>query len=707
MSSGPDDPRGDAGLALAAFASGAVALGYETCWMRRLGLILGGTSTGAAIAVGAFLGGLALGGALADRLPGRPQRIWGALEWTAAAAAIGVPLALSTAHPWAGPAVILAGATPLGATWPRVARALPAEAATALYAWNTLGAVAGVLLATFLLLPNLGVRGSEFALAATGMALGTALWFAPWEIGEPADVDRGPVAGGVLLAAAATGFASLGLEAVWFRLAAVGLGATVQTIGLVLATFLATMSLGAALGRRFPANPVAGLPWALAAMGALAAIGASSWGALPYGLAIAWRTGGEDAMLPAGALLAGVAMGGAPAASGWAFSLCIRALGPVPRGAARVYAVNTAAGIAGAWIGGLWALPALEMRGAAILFASIPAIAAAAISRRPWPAIPALALFALVPAWDARLYAVGVYLRISDFADPSAEGVRRFADEGWRLLAYDQGFTGAVAVGESTRTGNRWLSINGKVDASTGEDMPTQRWSGVLPVRLARAERVAVVGLASGITAGAVLEQPTVRQVDVLELEAAVVPASRWFDRWSGAPLDDPRTNLVVGDARRELARPGPAYDAIVSEPSNPWISGVSNLFTREYWEIGRRRLRSGGMFCQWVQLYGIGTDELRGLVRTFLAVFPETRLFETIPGADVLLIGSDRPWDAIEDLPLAPRLSPRQVRWLAGDGWYNTDDDPRVEWSAPRWLHRDTGAINAALVEAASETVP
>jgi len=90
-------------------------------------------------------------------------------------------------------------------------------------------------------------------------------------------------------------------------------------------------------------------------------------------------------------------------------------------------------------------------------------------------------------------------------------------------------------------------------------------------------------------------------------------------------------------------------------------------------------------MFCQWVQLYGMGTDELRGLVRTFLAVFPESRLFETIPGADVLLIGSDLPWDPPRSASRPSPLAENQLRWLAGDGWLNTDDDPRVEWSCAR----------------------
>ncbi len=320
------------------------------------------------------------------------------------------------------------------------------------------------------------------------------------------------------------------------------------------------------------------------------------------------------------------------------------------------------------------------------------------MARRPWP-LAVLLLAALVPAWDAKLYAVGVHLRISDFADPSAQAVRQFADEGWELLLYDHGPTGAVAVGRSTRTGNVWLSINGKVDASTGDDMPTQLLSGELPLALAPDPRRAlVVGLASGVTAGAVLRDPRVDALTVVELEPVVVRASRYFDHASGAPLDDPRTTLVIDDARAFLARTDQRFDVIVSEPSNPWITGVSSLFTLEYWELVRSRLAPGGVVCQWVQLYGMGPDELRGLLRTFRHVFPDAVLFETIEGSDVLLIGGAG--DAVArrpDLPVPPLLLADELAGVAGEGWLNTDDRPRVEWAAPRWLHYDTGPANAA----------
>jgi spermidine synthase len=346
-------------------------------------------------------------------------------------------------------------------------------------------------------------------------------------------------------------------------------------------------------------------------------------------------------------------------------------------------------------------LPGLEMGGTVALFAAVAAMAGSALARRPWAALAAVALVLVMPAWDARLYAVGVYLHIPDFVDPSYGAVRRYAEEGWSLQFYDQGPTGAVAVGRSDRTGNLWLSINGKVDASTGDDMPTQRLSGQIPIRMAASpRRVAVVGLASGVTAGAVLEDPRVERLTVVEIEPAVVRASRFFDPVSGRPLDDPRTELVVDDARTWLARSG-TWDVIVSEPSNPWITGVSSLFTAEYWRLVRAHLAPDGVAAQWVQLYGMGPQELRALVRTFTASFPETWLFETLPGCDVLLVGGAA--RLVPDLPLAPRLRPAQVRAFGGSGWLNTDDHPRIEWQAPLWLHRATGSLNEVILEKAA----
>lgn len=700
-------------------ASGAAALAYEAVWLRRLGLWLGGTSVAAAVTLGAFMAGLALGAWLVDRFAisldtQRAVRAYGLCELGAAAWALAFPTLLGGARAAtlgapdaaafaAAFALLIPPSAALGATWPLLARVVGARGGTTLYTANTAGAVCGVLAATFVALPALGVRGTECAAASLGGLVGVAALMSahrqgPAQSAAPRPVGNDPTLPFSLVAAgaAAAGVAALGLELVWFRLAATALGATVQANGWVLAVFLGTMAVGAAIGRQWPADPRNGLGLGLTGLGVLALAGALLWSQLPYLVAGLWQVGGPEWMLAASAVVAGVAMAGAPAASGLAFSNAVRAVGSrVSERAGQLYAANTLGSIVGAVGGGLWAIPVLELRGALWLFAGIAVVAGAWIWRRPWGLGLAAGLVLVSPAWDARLYAVGVHVRISDFADPSRAAIAAFAAEGWDLVSYDHGATAAVAVGRSRRTGNVWMSINGKVDASTGDDMPTQVLSGALPVRLATTPHdVLVVGLASGITAGAVLADPRVTSLTIAEIEPAVVDASRHFDHVSGAPLDDPRTTLRVRDARALLSRSPRTYDVIVSEPSNPWISGVSSLFTLEYWELVRQRLRPDGIACQWLQLYGMGPDELRGLLRTFLHVFPDAVLIETIEGSDVLLLGGTG--GTLPDTVAHPRLGPAQLRALAGAGWLNTDDRPRVEWSAPRWLHYDTGPANA-----------
>jgi len=702
--------------------SGAVGLAYEMVWLRRLGLVLGGSAVAASVTVAAFMGGLGLGAALAGRRAvQRPWRTYALLEASAAGWAIAFPLGygllqtLAVVQPslrWPVAAALVGlPAIALGATWPVLAARVPAPVAGRWYAANTAGAVLGVLGSTFVMLPLLGVRGTELAAACLGLAAAGVAWTQATSSTSPRMAPVAPVTAPwpLLAIAAATGMAALGLELVWMRLAAVAFGATVQTLGGVLAAFLGATALGAALGTRTPtASLHRDLGLALSATGVLALAGALSWSGLPYGLMLAWQAVGARGMLPASLALATLAMAGAPIASGAAFTLAIRHLGASAGAAAgRLYAANTLGSIAGALLGGLVAIPALEMAGATAAFAGL-AVTAGALwllhaGHRRWAfAAPAVAIgLALVqPRWDAKLYAVGVHLRISDFADPTLKAVRTFADEGWELLYYDQGATGAVAVGRSTRTGNVWLSVNGKVDASTGGDMPTQQMSGAIPVAIARNPNdVVVVGLASGVTVGTALEERRVTSMTVLELEPSVVPASHFFDHVNGRPLDDPRTALVIDDARAWLARQDRTFDVIISEPSNPWITGVSNLFTLEYWALGRQRLSDGGVFAQWVQLYGMGPDEVRGLLRTFQHVFGDVWVFETIEGTDLLLVGG-RGLDRLpENLPLRPRLDPEAVRCLAGTGWLNTDDRPIVEWRAPAFLHYSTAEANERLL--------
>ena len=703
-------------------ASGMVALAYEVVWLRRLALWLGGTSVASAVTLAAFMAGLALGSALADSMPRSVTRsaplayagfeavaagwavVFPGLLWLAQSSTLGAPdfVTFSCAF-----GLLLVPAMALGATWPIVTRAIDADAGALLYAVNTTGAVCGVLLTTFVLLPAVGVRTTELLAASGGLVVAAWAALSPPASGVPSAAPPTQVSDKPLAlpwpmltgAVAVAGLASLGLEVVWFRLAATALGASVQANGWVLAVFLATMAGGAAVGRSYPRNPATGVGWGLIGLGALAVVGAFAWGQAPFVVAWLWQVGGAEHMLTGSAVVSAIVMAGAPAASGLAFSCAVRCLADqAATHAGRLYAANTAGGIIGALAGGLWAIPTLELHGSLLLFAGAAVAMGAWVNRTLWPLLLAAALAMALPRWDERLYAVGVHVRISDFAEPTRAAVDRFARRGWDLVSYDHGMTAAVAVGRSRKTGNLWMSINGNVDASTGDDMPTQVLSAELPLRLAEgAQDVLLVGLASGITAGTALRDPRLRSLTVAEIEPAVVRASRFFDHASGAPLDDPRTRLVVNDARAMLARSPAEYDVIISEPSNPWISGVSSLFTLEYWQLVRSRLKPGGVVCQWLQLYGMGPREVQGLLRTFLHVFPDAQLVQTIEGSDVLLIGGLQPLPRATDA--YPTLSARELTRIAGIGWLNTDDQPRVEWAAPRWLHYDSRPANAELL--------
>jgi spermidine synthase len=296
------------------------------------------------------------------------------------------------------------------------------------------------------------------------------------------------------------------------------------------------------------------------------------------------------------------------------------------------------------------------------------------------------------------------------------------------LLFYREGLSSVVTVGREGT--NLWLSNNGKVDASLA-DLDTQLLVAHLPFLFhPRAERILVIGLASGISTGSVTLHETATTIDVVEIEPAIVAASHEFDRYNHHPLDDPRVRLHINDGRNHLllAAEG-TYDLVSSEPSNPWLSGVSNLFTREFFTLGKRKLAPGGVWAQWVQTYSMSPDDLRSLLATFADVYANVRLFR-VDESDLIMIGSDRalPTEAaslgetfrhpgpitedlktigftrVEDILGIYQFGRETILELAGDVERNTDDNMRIEYSAPLSLHADTQDANSEMLEERAE---
>jgi len=183
------------------------------------------------------------------------------------------------------------------------------------------------------------------------------------------------------------------------------------------------------------------------------------------------------------------------------------------------------------------------------------------------------------------------------------------------------------------------IRFNGKTDASTGEDMATQILLGQLPLLWSPdSARVAVVGYGSGVTAGSALTHP-LAALDLLEIEPAVLEADRIFRPFNNNPLADPRLAVHLEDGRMFLAHAAHRYDAIISEPSNPWLVGVNNLFTVDFYRLAKQHLAPTGVFCQWVQYYELSGGTLASLARSMAAVFPHAQVF--LVDRDLLIVAT------------------------------------------------------------------
>ena len=516
-------------------------------------------------------------------------------------------------------------------------------------------------------------------------------------------------------------------EVAWTRLLALVLGSSVYAFSVMLATFLAGLAAGAALGTRWAAGTTEPRA-ALRRLGAVLAVGALAGyatlhvlPALPATYAAAFHGLGladEGAGLAGRAVrlvalefaVAGVVMLPAAVCAGMVFPLALGIAVGDPRRIGRTVgalsAASTAGMIAGAAVAGVVLLPLAGLQGSLLAAVAAGLFLAAVVrgrgarrsgGRRGLAAagagVLAAVLVAARPPWEPLVMNSGVFQYAPELGvgARTRDGFRAAQQDDTEVLFYEEGLTANVLVARQRSTDNVWLSIDGKIDASSRSDLATQLLLGHLPMVWRGAgqddARAAVIGYASGITTGAVTRHAPAR-VAAVEIEPAVIRASVLFDDVNHRPFDDPAVRLVETDGRTFLAAEGDPYDVIVSEPSNPWMTIAANLFTREFFEAGRGRLAPGGVFSQWIQLYGMRPEDLRSLVATFAAVFPRVAVFWGIPGRDLVLLGSDAALDVdVERLeatlaraPVAADLARVDIRGVEDLlAFYLTDDAGRA----------------------------
>ncbi|MCO4743737.1 MAG: fused MFS/spermidine synthase [Proteobacteria bacterium] len=656
----------------------------------------------------------------------------------------------------------------MGATLPLLARFATDRLGAAgdrvgtLYSVNTAGAVFGTWAAGFVLLPSLGLWVTTLIVAGANLLLGViALAVDRWATGaEHATIEEDVSGGGfvprlvpVMGVAFLAGVASLIYEVAWTRLLVLLLGASVYAFSLMLLAFLAGIAIGGKIGGGMADRALAkGGPTGVLRLLAAVEVGVA---AASYALMYVFQelpfwyvwifdwTGAESDpfwMWVTSLLLAVLVMTPPAILMGIAFPVAVRAVigsadalgGPV----GRIYGANTLGGVFGAALAGFALLPTIGVQGAIFVAAAANLVAAAVCflanpeDQRRFQATGALAIVAVLlgfvarkPPWDELLMTAGMYKYVTSFSDHSRAGIKSYAVDEYELVFYEEGLVSVVTVARNRNSDNIWLANNGKVDASTTVDMPTQVLVALLAFQYVETpDDVLVVGLASGVTAGAVTLIDDAQRIDVVELEPSILTAARYFDSYNFGVLDDPRVELIANDGRNHVLLTAPGtYDAVINEPSNPWITGVSNLFTREFLEMGKTRLKDGGVWAQWVQLYGMDDKDLRSIIGTFADVYPHVLLYRTIEDADLVMIGSDRPlnpgleaaeslytrWPRVRDeLERVDLGRPSQIvaRYqmgrdgalaVAGDIERNTDDNMRVEYSAPRHLHSSTQGEN------------
>jgi spermidine synthase len=665
-----------------------------------LGLFLGGLSLGYWV-----LGALARTLVARGRQLGRPAPllvVYGAIEAGVGVWSLCFPLlfplvrAVSIALPTGDGALgfsvdvalaallIVPPAMLMGGTIPFLTQALARNLADAtrlhalVYATNTAGAFAGAVATGFALIHWLGLAGVLYAMGLVNIAAGAVFAGLGARRRELANLDS-PVAPALPAGATAVygaiallvGFAMMVLQTIAIRVAGLSFGSSEHTFAMVVAVFVSCIALGS--------SAVAGL--SRIPRGLLVAVLWLSW-AWFAALYFALETGvywvhvlrslfrDQDAVFPAyyTAAFAGLALalGPAVALSGAVLPLLFHALrrevGELGAQAGRLYSTNTVGSLAGALIGGYALFYWLDLDQVYRVAVCALALAAVLATLREAPRVGIVGAGAALLAallwvgsfhpWRITYLVSGAFRQRApaywSYLGPSAmpHHERRAA------LFYDDDPNSSVAVMPMEYRGrdSRSLIVNGKSDGNTAADYATMALAALVPSLFTeRMEHAFVIGFGTGVSAGNLAGLDEAQSVTVAEISPGVIAAAPFFDPYNGAVTQNAKVRLVRSDAYRALLEERRHFDVILSEPSNPWVTGVEMLYSREFLAEARDRLSPSGVFCQWYHLYETSPAAVELVLRTYASVFDHVAIW-SVNNADILLLGF-RDADAALDL--------------------------------------------------------
>ena len=566
----------------------------------------------------------------------------------------------------------------LGATFPLVSSAVlrlsneqPGHDIATLYFLNSLGAVLGVMASAFLLIPSVGLPGTLQTAGLANIFLAIAAYFLSKEAPPPMAIApvREPAAAEerdsrrlvpILLATAfLTGLSSFIYEIVWIRMLSLVFGASTHSFELMLATFILGLALGGMWVRKSidrVGDSVRFLAIVQLVMGVSAAatipLYNGAFDVMAWMLSSVARTGGGFVIFNlTSTAIALIVMLPATFCAGMTLPLITYRLlrsRSGERSLGLVYAVNTVGAIVGVIVAVHLLMGWLGLQGALLVGAAIDVVLGVALLRWARPSSARFGNLAPALAGVAALVFVGYAFEIDERR--SASGVFRTGiaklHASNHMLYHRDGKTATVDVIETDGT-FRVIRTNGKSDASItmaegrgpSRDEFTMTLLGTLPLgHRPDARTAAIIGFGSGMSTAVMLGSPTLERVDTIEIEPAMVEGAKLFRPYVDAAFDDPRSKIVIDDAKSYFARGRAKYDIIVSEPSNPWVSGVSSLFTEEFYQRLATYLNDGGILSQWLHTYEMDAQTLASILAAVSKTFPEFLIYSSID-SDIILI--------------------------------------------------------------------
>jgi spermidine synthase len=699
-----------------------------------------------------------------------------------------------------------------------------------LYATNTLGAVIGCAAAGFFLIPTLGMRRTVYVAAGANLVIAALILIvdrlrdktpleivpepAPEETQAPEARNASMLRWVVLVSFGLSGFASLVYENAWTRSLTLVIGSSIYSFSTMLVTFLIGLALGGFIYARFFGEREArlstfGLIELWVGLSALATI--PLFEKLPLIFLRLLHGFGETftVFLYLQILLSSLVMFIPTILLGMTFPLVARlftqSLYKVGSGVGSSYAANTVGAVLGAFAGGFILIPNLGVQNA-IIFAVVMNLLIGAwlvISDLRLSFVPryglglaVVALAILVPLkirrWDPHVLTSGVTIYADRYESLPTDSLRIEEMKRDDVLFYREGLTTTVSVHRIPGSDYVYFKSNGKIDGSYGDALSQLMTSYIAMLLNPKAERALTIGLGSGMSAKALATFQSLKEIEVIEIEPAMIEASKFFDRawvnvdklppgvtfpadsktrvwynekekrlyykgvmepeertelmkrsedldYRGAidrlsrnarnsrhssVLEDKRVRVIPTDGRNYILATPKYYDVITAEPSNPWIAGIANLYTREFYQVVKSKIKDDGIFAQWFHNYSMSPDDFRMVFRTFVESFPYVSLWG-MKESDFLLIGSKKEqtfdYAAVKEIYDNNKMLRSDLEYLglsdiyAVQGFYrmnregflafskgasiNTDDGAELEFSAPKNLRRSTTELNRKIM--------